>query len=32
MHAPVEVTSKADEYMLYRAIYAVYNSKKPKLF
>ena len=32
MHAPVEVTSKADEYMLYNAIYAVYNSKKPKLF
>ena len=32
MHAPVEVTSKADEYMLYKAIYAVYNSKKPKLF
>ncbi len=30
MHAPVEVAAKADEYMLYKAVYAVYNSKKPK--
>ena len=30
MHAPVEVVAKADEYMLYKAIYAVYNSKLPK--
>ena len=32
MHAPVEVTAKADVYMLYKAIHAVYNSKKPKDF
>ena len=32
MHAPVEVVSKADVYMLYKAIRAVYGSKKPKLF
>ncbi len=32
MHAPVEVTAKADVYMLYKAIFAVYNSKKPKDF
>ena len=32
MHAPVEVTAKADIYMLCRAIMAVYNSKKPKDF
>ncbi len=32
MHAPVEVTAKADVYMLYKAVYAVYNSKKPKDF
>ena len=32
MHAPVEVTSKADVYMLYKAILAVYNSKRPKDF
>lgn len=32
MHAPVEVTSKADVYMLYRAVLAVYNSKRPKDF
>ncbi len=32
MHAPVEVVSKADEYMLYKAIYAVYNSDLPKEF
>ena len=30
MHAPVEVVAKADEYMLYKAILAVYNSKAPK--
>lgn len=32
MHAPVEVIAKADIYMLYKAIMAVYNSKKPKDF
>lgn len=32
MHAPVEVTSKADIYMLYKAIHAVFNSEKPKTF
>ena len=32
MHAPVEVVAKADEYMLYKAIHAVYNSKLPKEF
>ncbi len=32
MHAPVEVISKADLYMLYKAVYAVYNSRKPKTF
>jgi len=32
MHAPVEVISKADEYMLYKAIHAVYNCKLPKEF
>ncbi len=31
MHAPLEVVSKADVYMLYKAILAVYNSDKPKL-
>jgi aspartyl aminopeptidase len=30
MHAPVEVTAKVDVYMLYKAIYAVYNSSKQK--
>ena len=30
MHAPLEVTSKADDYLLYKAIYAYYNYKKPK--
>ncbi len=32
MHAPIEVTAKADVYMLYRAIRAVYESKKVKDF
>ena len=32
MHAPVEVTAKADVYMLYRAILAVYNCDRPKDF
>lgn len=32
MHAPVEVTAKADVYMLYKAILAVYNSKAQKNF
>ncbi|MBQ8643605.1 MAG: aminopeptidase [Candidatus Methanomethylophilaceae archaeon] len=32
MHAPVEVVSKADVYMLYRAVLALYNSTKPKDF
>ena len=32
MHAPVEVTAKADVYMLYKAIFAVYNSTRPKDF
>ncbi len=32
MHAPVEVVSKADVYMLYKAIRAVYESKRPKKF
>ena len=32
MHAPIEVVAKADEYMLYKAIYAVYNSKLQKEF
>ena len=32
MHAPIEVISKADLYMLYKAVYAVYNSRKPKTF
>ena len=32
MHAPVEVTAKADVYMLYKAIMAVYNSDRPKDF
>lgn len=32
MHAPVEITAKADVYMMYKAVYAVFNSKKPKDF
>ena len=32
MHAPVEVIAKADIYMLYKAIMALYNSKEPKNF
>ena len=32
MHAPVEVTAKADVYMLYKAIMAVYNSDRSKDF
>ncbi len=32
MHAPIEVVSKADVYMLYKAILAVYQSKEPKDF
>lgn len=32
MHAPVEVTAKADLYMLYKAIRAVYDCRKPKSF
>lgn len=32
MHAPVEVTAKADVYMLYKAIRAVYDSREPKGF
>ncbi len=32
MHAPIEVTAKADVYMLYKAVMAVYNSKVPKDF
>ena len=32
MHAPIEVTSKADIYMMYKAVLAVYNSSKPKDF
>ncbi len=32
MHAPVEVTAKADVYMLYKAILALYQSKKPRTF
>jgi len=32
MHAPVEVVSKADVYMLYKAICAFYASSKPKDF
>lgn len=32
MHAPIEVTAKADVYMLYKAIRAVYDSRKPKDF
>ena len=32
MHAPIEVTAKADVYMLYRAVLALYQSKKPKDF
>ncbi len=30
MHAPLELTAKADVYMLYRAILAVYNSPRSK--
>lgn len=30
MHAPMEITSKADVLMLYRAIFAFYNSKNVK--
>ena len=30
MHAPLEVTSKADDYMLYKAVLAYFNYKKPK--
>jgi len=30
MHAPLEVTSKADDYMLYKAVLAYFNCKKPK--
>ena len=32
MHAPIEVTAKMDVYMLYKAIRAVYESKKAKAF
>ena len=32
MHAPVEVTSKADVYMLYKAIRAIMNSPRAKKF
>ena len=32
MHAPIEVTAKADVYMLYKAVRAVYDCKKPKDF
>ncbi len=32
MHAPIEVVAKADVYMLYRAIRAVYSSDAPKDF
>ncbi|MDO5861732.1 MAG: aminopeptidase [Thermoplasmata archaeon] len=32
MHAPIEVTCKADVYMLYKAVRAVYDSKRPKDF
>ncbi len=32
MHAPIEVTAKADVYMLYKAVRAVYDSKKAKDF
>ena len=32
MHAPVEVTAKADVYMLYKAVLALYQSKKAKAF
>ncbi|AGI48094.1 Aspartyl aminopeptidase [Thermoplasmatales archaeon BRNA1] len=30
MHAPMEVTSKTDDYMLYKAVFAFFNSKLPK--
>ena len=30
MHAPLEVTSKADDYMLYRAMYEYFNCKTAK--
>lgn len=32
MHSPMEIASKADLFMLYKAIHAVYNSAKPKNF
>ncbi len=32
MHAPVEVVAKVDIYMLYKAIRALYDSKRPKDF
>lgn len=32
MHAPIEVTAKADIYMLYKAVLALYESKKAKDF
>ncbi len=32
MHAPVEVVAKVDVYMLYKAIRALYDSKRPKDF
>ena len=32
MHAPIEVTAKADVYMLYKAVLALYESKKAKDF
>ena len=32
MHAPLEVTSKVDDYLLYKAMKALFDSKKPKDF
>ena len=30
MHAPLEITAKADVYLLYKAVYAFYNCTRPK--
>ena len=32
MHAPMEVTSKVDDYLLYKAMKALFASKKAKDF
>jgi len=32
MHAPLEVTSKVDDYLLYKAVKALYACKAPKDF